>query len=249
LAAELNQLGKPDKELKMSWNQSSYVSADVRDVRVTAFLSKVYGWMFLGLLITAGTALAVASSETLIETFIGNRILFWILLFGQLGLVFYLSARVEHIAPATAAGLFILYSAMVGITSSVIFLVYTGASIVSAFMITATMFGALALFGTLTKRSLAGVGQFMFMGLIGLIIASVVNIFLLNSALDFVISVVGVIVFTGLTAWDAQRLKQMAVALPDGRVGSYAVVGALSLYLDFINLFFFILRLFGGRRD
>ena len=233
----------------MSWNQQSFVSADVRDVRVTAFLSKVYGWMFLGLLITAGTALAVASSETLIETFIGNRILFWILLLGQLGLVFYLSARVDHIAPATAAGLFMLYSAMVGVTSSVIFLIYTGASIVSAFMITATMFGALALFGTFTKRSLAGVGQFMFMGLIGLIIASVVNLFWMDSALYFVISVVGVIVFTGLTAWDAQRLKQMAVALPDGRVGSYAVVGALSLYLDFINLFFFILRLFGGRRN
>lgn len=233
----------------MSWNQASYVSADVRDARVTAFLSKVYGWMFLGLLITAGTALFVSSSETLIETFIGNRILFWILLFGQLGLVFYLSARVEHIAPATAAGLFMLYSAMVGITSSFIFLIYTGASIVSAFVIAGTMFGAMAVFGTLTKRSLAGVGQFMFMGLIGLIIASIVNIFWLNSALYFVISVVGVIVFTGLTAWDAQRLKQMAVALPDGRVGSYAVVGALSLYLDFINLFFFILRIFGGRRN
>ena len=233
----------------MSWNQSSYVSADVRDVRVTAFLSKVYGWMFLGLLITAGTALFVASSETLIETFIGNRILFWILLLGQLGLVFYLSARVDRIAPATAAGLFMLYSAMVGVTSSVIFLIYTGASIVSAFMIAGTMFGAMAVFGTLTKRSLAGVGQFMFMGLIGLIIASIVSLFWLNSALYFVISVVGVIVFTGLTAWDAQRLKQMAVSLPDGRVGSYAVVGALSLYLDFINLFFFILRIFGGRRD
>ena len=233
----------------MSWNESSYVSADVRDVRVTAFLSKVYGWMFLGLLITAGTSLLVASSETLIETLILNRILFWILLFGQLGLVFFLSARVAHISPATAAGLFMLYSAMVGVTSSVIFLIYTGASIVSAFMIAAAMFGAMAVFGTLTKRSLAGVGQFMFMGLIGLIIASIVNIFWLNSALYFVISVVGVIVFTGLTAWDAQRLKQMAVALPDGRVGSFAVVGALSLYLDFINLFFFILRLFGGRRN
>ncbi|HEU4873185.1 MAG TPA: Bax inhibitor-1/YccA family protein [Pyrinomonadaceae bacterium] len=233
----------------MSWNQQSYASADVRDVRVTAFLSKVYGWMFLGLLITAGTALAVASSPVLIETFILNRILFWILVLGQLGIVFYLSARVEHLSAGVAAGLFLLYSAMVGVTSSVIFLIYTGASIVSAFMIAGTMFGAMAVFGTLTKRSLAGVGQFMFMGLIGLIIASIVNIFWLNSALHFVISVVGVIVFTGLTAWDAQRLKQMAVALPDGRVGSYAVVGALSLYLDFINLFFFILRLFGGRRD
>ena len=245
----MKQLGEPNGEIKMSWNQSSYVSADVRDVRVTAFLTKVYGWMFLGLLITAGTALAVASSPVLIETFILNGILRWILIFAQLGLVFYLSARVDRIAPATAAGLFMLYSAMVGVTSSVIFMVYTGASIVSAFMITGTMFGAMAVFGTLTKRSLAGVGQFMFMGLIGLIIASIVNIFWLNSALYFVISVVGVIVFTGLTAWDAQRMKEMAVALPDGRVGSYAVVGALTLYLDFINLFFFILRLFGGRRD
>ena len=233
----------------MSWNQSSYMPADVRDVRVTAFLSKVYGWMFLGLLITAGTAVAVASSQTLIETFILNRILFWGLVLGELGLVFYLSARVDKIAPATAAGLFMLYSALTGVTSSVILLVYTGASIASTFVITAAMFGALALFGTYTKRSLAGVGQFMFMGLIGLIIASIVGLFWQNSALQFVISVVGVLVFTGLTAWDAQRLKQMAVALPDGRVGSYAVVGALSLYLDFINLFFFLLRFMGGRRD
>ena len=233
----------------MSWNQSSYMPADVRDVRVTVFLSKVYGWMFLGLLITAGTAVAVASSQTLIETFILNRILFWGLVLGELGLVFYLSARVDKIAPATAAGLFMLYSALTGVTSSVILLVYTGASIASTFVITAAMFGALALFGTYTKRSLAGVGQFMFMGLIGLIIASIVGLFWQNSALQFVISVVGVLVFTGLTAWDAQRLKQMAVALPDGRVGSYAVVGALSLYLDFINLFFFLLRFMGGRRD
>jgi FtsH-binding integral membrane protein len=223
--------------------------ADVRDVRVTAFLSKVYGWMFLGLLITAGTAVVVASSQTLIETFILNRIFFWGLVLAQLGLVFYLSARVDKIAPATAAGLFMLYSALTGITTSVILLVYTGASIASTFVITAAMFGSLAVFGTFTKRSLAGVGQFMMMGLIGLIIASIVGLFWQNSALHFVISVVGVLVFTGLTAWDAQRLKEMAVALPDGRVGSYAVVGALSLYLDFINLFFFLLRLIGGRRD
>jgi uncharacterized protein len=233
----------------MSWNESSFASADVRDVRVTAFLSKVYGWMFLGLLLTAGTAVVVASSPALIETFILNRILFWGLLFAQLGLVFYLSARVDKVSPVTAALLFLLYSAMVGVTSSVIFLVYTGASIVSAFVITAGTFGAMAVFGTFTKRSLAGVGQFMFMGLIGLIIASVVSIFWFNDVLMFVISVVGVVVFTGLTAWHAQALKQMAVALPDGRVGSYAVVGALALYLDFINLFFFILRLMGGRKN
>jgi len=205
--------------------------------------------MFLGLLLTAGTAVVVASSPALIETLILNRILFWILLFGQLGLVWYLSARVNKVSPITAAGLFLLYSAMVGVTSSVIFLIYTGASIVSAFVIAAGMFGAMAVFGTFTKRSLAGVGQFMFMGLIGLLIAMVVSIFWFNDVLMFVINVIGVVVFTGLTAWDAQRLKQMAVVLPDGRVGSYAVVGALSLYLDFINLFFFILRLMGGRRN
>jgi len=233
----------------MSWNESSFVAADVRDVRVTAFLSKVYGWMFLGLLLTAGTAVVVASSPALIETLILNRGLFWIMVLAQLGLVLYLSVRVEKMAPATAAILFLVYSALVGVTSSTIFLIYTGASIVSAFVMAAGMFGAMALFGSFTKRSLAGVGQFMFMGLIGIIIASIVNIFWFNDALNFVISVVGVLVFTGLTAWDAQRLKQMAVALPDGRIGSYAVVGALSLYLDFINLFFFILRLMGGRRD
>jgi FtsH-binding integral membrane protein len=233
----------------MSWNQASYVPADVRDVRVTAFLSKVYGWMFLGLLLTAGTAVAVASSPTLIETLILNRGLFYIMIFAQLGLVIFLSVRVAKMSPVTAAVSFLVYSALVGVTSSTIFMVYTGASIMSAFMIAAAMFGSMAVYGSLTKRSLAGVGQFMFMGFIGLIIASVVNIFLFSDIVSFVISVVGVVVFTGLTAWDAQRLKQMAVALPDGRVGTYAVVGALSLYLDFINLFFFILRLLGGRRN
>lgn len=231
----------------MSWNQS-YVPA-MSDERVTSFLSKVYGWMFFGLLITAGTAFLVSSTPALVEIFILNRILFWVLAFGQLGLVFYLSARVSKMAPATAAGLFMLYSALVGVTSSVILLVYTTVSIFSTFVVTAGMFGATAVFGTLTKRSLAGLGQFMFMGLIGLILASIVGIFWQNSALQFVISVVGILVFTGLTAWDAQRLKHMATALPEGQVGSYAVVGALSLYLDFINLFFFILRFTGGRRD
>ena len=233
----------------MSWNESSYVPADVRDVRVTAFLSRVYGWMFLGLLLTAGTAVIVASSPTLIDTLILNRPVLWILILGQLGLVIYLSARVNKIAPTTAAILFLLYSATVGVTTSTIFLVYTGASIMSAFVVAGGMFGTMAVFGSVTKRSLAGVGQFMFMGLIGLIIASIVNIFWFNDLLNFVICVVGVLVFTGLTAWDAQRMKHMAVALPDGRVGAYAVVGALSLYLDFINLFFFILRLMGGRRN
>jgi FtsH-binding integral membrane protein len=233
----------------MSWNQSSLATVDVRDERVSAFLSKVYGWMFVGLLITAVTASAVASSPSLVETLILNRAVFWILLIAQLGLVFFLSARVNKMAPATAAGLFLLYSALTGVTSSVVLLMYTGASIASTFIITAGMFGATAVFGSVTKRSLAGVGQFFFMGLIGLILASIVGLFWHSEALQFVISVVGVLVFTGLTAWDAQRLKQMAVALPDGRAGAYAVVGALSLYLDFINLFFFLLRFTGNRRD
>ncbi len=235
-----------------SWNQSSVTApqlADVRDERVGAFLSKVYGWMFFGLLVTAVTAFVVASSPGIIELVILNRLVFWVLVIAQFGLVFYLSARVDKLAPATAAGLFILYSALTGVTSSVILLLYTGASIASTFIITAGMFGATAVFGTVTKRSLAGMGQFLFMGLIGLLLAMIVGFFWQSDALQFVISVVGVLVFTGLTAWDAQRLKQMAVALPDGRVGTYAVVGALSLYLDFINLFFFLLRFTGNRRD
>jgi len=235
----------------MSWNQQSpsYMSADVLAERISAFLGRVYAWMFLGLAVTAGVALAVSRSAPLIDALTHNRLVLWIMVLGQLGLVIYLVARVEKMAPATAGALFLLYSATVGVTTSVIILAFTGASLVATFMVTAGMFGALAIFGTFTKRSLAGVGQFMFMGLIGLIIASVVNLFVLSSAVNFVISVIGVIVFTGLTAWDAQRLKQMAVALPDGRTGSYAVVGALSLYLDFINLFFYLLRFMGNRRN
>lgn len=240
----------------MSWNQPSQwnqpsVGADisVSDERVGAFLSRVYGWMFAGLMITAVTAFVVAATPGLIEMFIVNRLVFWAIIIAQLGLVIYLSARVEKTAPVTAAGLFILYSALVGVTTSVILLVYTGTSIVSAFVIAAGMFGAMAVFGTVTSKSLAGWGQFLFMGLIGVVIASIVGIFFQSDMLQFVISVVGVLVFTGLTAYDAQRMKQMAVSLPDGRVGAYSIVGALTLYLDFINLFFFILRLSGGRRD
>jgi FtsH-binding integral membrane protein len=234
-----------------SWNQTSVAPpvASLSDERVGAFLSKVYGWMFLGLLVTAVTAFVIASTPALIEIIVLNRLLLWGIFFAQIGVVIYLSSRVNQVAPATAAGLFMLYSGLVGVTSSVILLIYTGTSIVSTFIITAGMFGATAVFGTVTKKSLAGWGQFLFMGLIGLIIAMIVGFFFQSGALQFVISVVGVIVFTGLTAYDAQRLKQMAVALPDGRVGAYAVVGALSLYLDFINLFFFLLRFTGNRRN
>ncbi len=166
----------------------------------------------------------------------------------EIALVFYLSARATTMAPGSAAGVFALYSALNGVTLSVVLLAYTGESVATTFVVTAGMFGALALFGSTTQRSLAGVGQFMMMGLVGLVLASIVGIFWHNDGLQFLISVVGVIVFTGLTAYDAQRLKQMAVSLPDGQVGSYAIVGALSLYLDFVNLFLMLLR-FTGRRD
>jgi FtsH-binding integral membrane protein len=135
------------------------------------------------------------------------------------------------------------------VTLSVILLAYTGASIATTFVVTAGMFGALALYGTTTSRSLAGMGQFVFMGLIGLVLASVVGMFWRNAALEFLISVVGVIVFTGLTAWDAQRLRQMATSVPESQLRSYAILGALSLYLNFINLFLFLLRFMGGRRE
>jgi FtsH-binding integral membrane protein len=218
------------------------------DARVSAFLRSVYGWMFVGLGITAVTAIGVASSPGLIGALAANRILFWGLMLAQLGLVFYLSARVASLAPGTAAGLFVFYSFLTGITFSFLFFAYTQESIATAFVVTAGMFGALAVYGTVTTRSLAGWGSFLFMGLVGVVLASIVGIFWQNDTLQFVIGIVGVIVFTGLTAYDAQRLKQMALALPEGKTGSYAVVGALSLYLNFINLFLSLLRVFGNRR-
>ncbi|HEY7113146.1 MAG TPA: Bax inhibitor-1/YccA family protein [Thermoanaerobaculia bacterium] len=217
--------------------------------RVTAFLRKVYGWMAVGLGVTAVVAATVAGSPALLQTIFGNRMVFFALLIGELGLVFYLSARVNRLAPGAAAGLFLLYSALNGATLAGILLLFTGASVATTFAVTAGTFGALALYGSTTRRSLAGVGQFVFMGLIGVVLASLVGFFWHSDALQFTISIVGVIVFTGLTAWDAQRLKQMAMVTPEGRSGAFAVVGALSLYLDFINLFLFLLRFLGSRRN
>jgi FtsH-binding integral membrane protein len=225
------------------------VSGESAAERVTTFLRVVYGWMFAGLGVTAAVAWIVAGSPTLIRTIVSNRPLFWVLAIAQLGVVFVLSARVSRLSPNTAALLFLGYSALTGVTMAFVLLLYTGASVALTFMVCATMFGSVALYGTVTKRSLAGVGQFMFMGLIGLVLASLVGIFWHNDALQFVISFIGVIVFTGLAAWDAQRLKAMALALPDGQIGSYAIVGALSLYLDFVNLFISLLRFTGSRRD
>jgi FtsH-binding integral membrane protein len=217
--------------------------------RVTGFLRKVYGWMCAGLAITALVAFGVAGSPAIISGLLSNQFLYLGLIVAELGLVFYLSARAERLAPGTAAALFVGYAALNGVTLSLVLLAYTGQSVTNAFVVTAGMFGAMALFGSTTKRSLAGYGQFLFMGLIGIVLASLVGLFWHNSALQFVISAVGVIVFTGLAAWDAQRLKQMALATPEGRAGSLAIVGALALYLDFINLFLSLLYFFGNRRE
>jgi FtsH-binding integral membrane protein len=216
--------------------------------RTTAFLKSVYGWMCVGLGITAAVAFGVAGSPGILQAIASNPFLRWGVILVPLGLVFFLSYRVNKMSPGTAAAVFAIYAALNGVMFSFIFLAYAASSIASTFVVTAGMFGALAVFGTVTKRSLAGVGQFFFMGLIGLVLASVAGMFWQSSALQFVISVVGVLVFTGLTAWDAQRLKVMATAVPDGQFGSYAVVGALSLYLDFVNLFLFLLRFMGGGR-
>lgn len=216
--------------------------------RVAMFLRAVYGWMFLGLAVTAAVAWYVASSPAILSAIVGNRVLFWAILLAPLGLVIFLSARVAKLAPTTAAALFLVYSGLTGVMFAFVLLVYTGQSIANVFLVTSGMFGGLALYGTVTKRDLSGVGQFAMMGLIGVVIASIVSIFWRNDLLQFVLSVCGVVVFTGLTAWDANRLRAMALALPEGKTGSYAVVGALSLYLDFINLFLFLLRLFGRRR-
>jgi hypothetical protein len=222
--------------------------AAVADERVTDFLKRVYGWMFVGLLVTAGVAVFIAGQPTLVRGIVTSRFLFLALIIAQLGLVWWISARAGTLRPSTAATLFVVYSATNGITFSVVLLAFTGASIASAFLTTAGMFGALALYGSLTKRSLAGLGQFAFMGLVGVVIASVVGLFWQNDALQFLVSTIGVIVFTGLTAYDAQRLKEMALAVEGPQSGSYAISGALALYLDFVNLFLMILRLFGGRR-
>jgi uncharacterized protein len=217
--------------------------------RVSGFLSAVYGWMCAGLALTATTAWVVARSPALVGALAANRAVFWGLMIAQLGIVFVLSARVQRLAPSTASLLFALYSALTGVTMSFILLLYTGESVATTFLVTAGMFGGLAVYGTSTRRSLAGLGQFLFMGLVGVILASIVGAFWQSDALQFLVSFVGVIVFTGLTAYDAQRLKSMALATPEGQTASYAVVGALALYLDFINLFLFLLRFTGSRRE
>jgi FtsH-binding integral membrane protein len=173
-----------------------------------------------------------------------------VLFFGTLGLVFFISARINRLQVGTALTLFLIYAAVFGVFLSSVFLVYSGASIARVFFITAATFGAMSLWGYTTSRDLSAWGSFLIMGLIGIIVASLVNIFLASSALQFAISIIGVLVFTGLTAYDTQKIKEMYTVNDDGTVaGRKAVMGALALYLDFINLFLMLLRLFGSNRN
>lgn len=217
----------------------------------TIFLAKVFNWMAIGLGLTGVIAWFTASTGLAAQLVQGP--LFMVLLFAELGLVFYLSARIDKIEPKTATGLFLGYAALNGLTLSMVFLAYTGSSIAATFFITAGMFGAMAVYGLVTKRDLSGMGSFLFMGLIGIIIASVVNIFLKSSSLYWAISLIGVFVFVGLTAYDVQKIKKMGeqgiMQQGEGAIQKGAIMGALALYLDFINLFLMLLRFFGGARD
>jgi uncharacterized protein len=213
--------------------------------RERTFIRSVYAWMFGGLLLTAAASLWVVSSPAMQQLIFGTP-LRWVLLIGELGLVMFLSFRITKMSPATAAASFLVFSLINGLTLSAIFFVYSQASIANAFLTSAAMFGAMSVYGMVTKRDLTSWGSFFFMGLIGIVICSVINIFLHSSALAFAVSFIGVFVFLGLTAYDTQKLKAYATA-PQLRE-NLAVYGALALYLDFINLFLMLLRLFGGNR-
>lgn len=215
-------------------------------VRQNTLIRQVYAWMGAGLAITAFMALITLSSPAILNAVTGNKLVFYGLMIGELALVFTLSGAINKLTAATATLIFIVYSALNGITLSVVALVYTANSITSTFVITGGMFGAMSVYGYMTKRDLTSWGSFLFMGLIGVVIASVVNIFVGSSAVSWVISGIGVIVFTGLTAYDTWKIKELAAQGIEGR--KPAILGALTLYLDFINLFLMLLRFTGSRR-
>ena len=206
-----------------------------------------YRWMTLGLATTGLVALAVAHSPAAVDALIGNRILFYVLLFAQLGLVFALSATATRVSTAVASLMFFGYAALTGVTFSTLFLVYTASSIAGTFFVTAGAFAGLSAFGTLTKRDLSAVGRFGLFALIGIILASLANMFFHSSGLQWMITLVGIVLFAGLTAYDTQRLKEIFVR--GEASANLPIVGALTLYLDFINMFLFLLRIFGRRRD
>ncbi len=237
--------------METKYASTTAVNAKARQEASTIFLAKVFNWMAAGLALTGVIAWFAASTGLTFA--IASSPLFFFLIIAELGLVFYLSARVDKIQASTATALFIIYAALNGLTMSVIFLRYTGSSIAGTFMITAGMFGAMAIYGMVTKKDLSGVGSFMFMGLIGIILASVVNLFLQSSMLHMAISAIGVLVFVGLTAYDTQKIKQMGeqgiMTQGNDIVQKGAILGALTLYLDFINLFWMLLTFFGGGDD
>lgn len=224
---------------------SSVVSADV----LRTYVQRVYAWMVGGLALTAVTAMGVASSPDLLQLFLGTP-LRYVVLFGPLVLVWFLAARIDTLKPSTAATLFLVYSMAVGIMLSSIFIAYELGSIAQVFFIAAGMYAGAAVYGYTTKRDLTSMGSFLAMGVIGLVLAMIVNMFLGSGPLDFAISIIGVAIFTGLTAWDMQRIKEQAVVMysGDANAAKRTILSALGLYLNFINLFLFLLRLLGNRR-
>ena len=222
----------------------------VRRDAASIFLAKVFYWMAIGLAVTAAVAWLTLQSG-LVFRLLGTPLI--VLFIAEIALVWYLAARVEQMSPGTATGCFITYSALNGLTLSVIFLAYTATSIAATFVVTAGMFAAMSLYGFVTKRDLSGMGSFLFMGLIGIILASIVNLFLHSSSLGWTISLLGVFIFVGLTAYDVQKIKEMGeqgiLEQGDAMIHRGAISGALSLYLDFINLFLMLLRFVGIARD
>jgi len=212
-------------------------------------MRKVYVWMTLALAITGFTAYGVATSPGILQAIYTNQILFWGLIIAELALVFGVSAAINRISLTMATLMFILYSVINGALMSYIFLAYTASSVATVFFITAGTFGAMALLGYTTKTDLSSMGKILFMALIGLIIATIVNLFIKSSGFTLILSYVGVLIFVGLTAWDSQKIKQMLLQAPDAGEGAQklALLGALTLYLDFINLFIYLLRIFGKR--
>lgn len=222
-----------------------------KTVTFPALMRNVYLWMALALTMTGLTAAAVATQPQLLAAIFANRLLFWGMILGELGLVMYLSARIMKMSFAAAGIAFAAYAILNGITLSGIFLLYTASSLTQTFLVTAGTFGAMAAVGLFIKRDLSAIGRFFFMALIGLIIATLVNYFFQSSALTAICNYAGVLIFTALTAYDTQKIKQMLLQYgdePNETVMKLALLGSLTLYLDFINLFLYLLRIFGDRR-
>lgn len=217
---------------------------------ISVYLTKVYNWMAIALLITGLISYFTAGSEQLIQLVFGNRFLFFGLIIGELLLVGYISARIQKLTTSTAISLFMLYAVLNGLTLAFVFMAYTSASITSTFLITAGTFGAMSLYGYFTKKDLTKIGNIAFMALIGIIIASVVNIFMKSPLIYWAVTYLGVLIFVGLTAYDTQKLKRIATEgfQNEESMEKSAILGALTLYLDFINLFLFLLRIFGDRK-